>query len=82
MSGNVWEWCWNWFTTEYSVEFEGGYNPTGSPIPSLALSESNRIVRGESLCDNNFSGISRRGATVPLYIYNNNGLRLVRTITE
>ena len=27
MSGNVWEWCWNWITDSYDTEAEGGSDP-------------------------------------------------------
>ena len=40
MSGNVHEWCWNWFTSEYDENTEGGNNPTG------ASSGSFRVGRG------------------------------------
>ncbi len=43
MSGNVFEWCWNWHTDSYNAEAEGGSNPTG------ASSGSKRVSRGGGL---------------------------------
>ena len=40
MSGNVLEWCWNWRTSCYDTETEGGTNPTG------ASSGDFRVFRG------------------------------------
>ena len=45
MSGNVWEWCWNWKTNSYDEETEGGSDPTG------ASSGSYRVFRGGSWYD-------------------------------
>ncbi len=45
MSGNVWEWCWNWFTNSYDAETEGGSDPTG------ASSGDFRVRRGGSWYD-------------------------------
>ena len=42
MSGNVWEWCWNWITSCYDTETEGGTNPTGTS------SGDYRVLRGGS----------------------------------
>lgn len=46
MSGNVFEWCWNWYTDSYDAEAEGGSNPTG------ASSGSKRVSRGGGLDGN------------------------------
>ena len=40
VSGNVWEWCWNWFTEKYDTEKEGGSDPKG------ASSGDYRVCRG------------------------------------
>ena len=42
MSGNVYEWCWNWFTDSYDTGKEGGSDPTG------ASAGSDRVIRGGS----------------------------------
>ena len=42
MSGNVWEWCWNWFTDSYNAETEGESDPTGASAGSY------RVLRGGS----------------------------------
>jgi len=41
MHGNVWEWCWDWYTTSYN-------NAGGSDNPQGAVSGIYRVIRGGS----------------------------------
>jgi formylglycine-generating enzyme required for sulfatase activity len=41
MSGNAWEWCWDWYDTPYS----GGTDPRGAALGAL------RVIRGGSWYD-------------------------------
>ena len=74
MSGNVWEWCWNWFTNSYDTGKEGGSNPTGTSTGS------DRVNRGGSW-GTNFDGctVSCRGYDYPYGRYSSGvGFRVVR----
>ena len=76
MSGNVWEWCWNWITSSYDTGTEGGSDPTG------ASSGSNRVGRGGDwmnsygACD-----VSNRYDYNPYGRSGNIGFRVVRSAT-
>ena len=74
MSGNVWEWCWNWITDSYDTETEGGSNPTG------ASSGSSRVYRGGGV--NSFSDecdVFGRCSNSPSVRHDNGlGFRVVR----
>ena len=73
MSGNVWEWCWNWFTDSYNAETEGGSDPTGTSAGSV------RVYRGGSWYYNSDRcAVSCRYNYYPNYRYFYLGFRVVR----
>ena len=71
MSGNVWEWCWDWYGSGY---------PSGTEDPEGPDTGSGRIRRGGfwggfvSNC-----AVSSRGYEGPSYRYYSYGIRLVRS---
>ena len=73
MSGNVNEWCWNWFTSEYDENTEGGNNPTGSSAGSY------RVCRGGSwYYSANSASVFYRNYYGPNVRLNYLGFRVVR----
>ena len=73
MSGNVWEWCWDWYDADYYATSDGASNPKG------ASSGQSRVVRGGSWFNvPNYCRASYRNWINPSFRFNYLGFRLVR----
>ena len=81
MSGSLWEWCWNWKTSSYNIETEGGSDPTGG-VPM----DNTRVNRGggwSSYSDSCTVSIRfSNSINFPYNSYFNLGLRLVRACSK
>jgi formylglycine-generating enzyme required for sulfatase activity len=71
MSGNVWEWCWDWY---------GRYDLSSNDNPKGCVSAESRVLRGGSWIDlPSLVRAAHRGANKPFARYNDVGFRLART---
>ena len=72
LSGNVWEWVWDWYVESYKSA--GSQDPTGP------ASGSRRVVRGGSwVNDAGFARVAYRGGLAPAYRGDFVGFRLARS---
>ena len=75
MSGNVWEWCWDWFNrSQYTTDSAGVTNPAG---PS---SGDSRVKRGGSSSQKRNLRVSYRDTRDPYLRSSPDGFRVCRTL--
>ena len=74
MSGNVWEWCWDWYNAYSITDVD---NPSGGS----KVATGRKIRRGGSICsDKRFCRISNRASSAPDVRGADLGFRIVRSI--
>lgn len=75
MAGNVWEWCWDWFGSDYYATSDGTLNPRGPEAGTT------RVFRGGSwnVSVASLARCANRGAITPDKAFNNVGFRVARS---
>jgi sulfatase modifying factor 1 len=84
MTGNVWEWCWDWYGREY-YRHSTSKNPkgpeTGDDRPPYDIDKPTKVWRGCGWAGNDaFSRIAKRWSSSPNTAINETGFRIARSL--